>query len=138
VTELQHRLLVLVLRLGGVITAMAFPAMLLPTDWMASTHEWLGMGEFPRAPVVDYLARSAAALYGFHGVLLLLISRDPVRYRSIVRYLGFMNVVLGIMFVFIDLHAGMPPFWTLAEGPPVAAFGLVVLYLSRSLTGASR
>jgi hypothetical protein len=134
----SSHLLVLLLRLGGVITLTAFLAMLMPTDWMAATHEWLGMGEFPRAPVVDYLARSAAALYGFHGVLLLLVSRDPVRYRSIVRYLGFMNVVLGVMFVFIDLHAGMPALWTLAEGPPVAAFGLVVLYLSRSLTGASR
>jgi len=57
-----------------------------------------------------------------------------MRYRTIVRYLGFMNVVLGIMFVFIDLHAGMPALWTLMEGPPVAVFGLVILYLSRSLS----
>ena len=27
----------------------------------------------------------------------------------------------------------MPAFWTLAEGPPVVAFGVLVLYLSRSL-----
>jgi hypothetical protein len=58
-------LLVFLLRLGGTMTVLAFPAMLLPPDWMAATHRWLGMGELPEAPVVDYLARSVSALYGF-------------------------------------------------------------------------
>ena len=44
-----------------------------------------------------------------------------------------MNVLFGIFLVLIDLHARMPSFWTMAEGPPVAAFGVMVLYLSRSL-----
>jgi hypothetical protein len=50
-----------------------------------------------------------------------------------VLYLGAMNVLFGICVVFIDLHAGMPLFWTLGEGPPIIAFGAIVLYLSRSL-----
>jgi hypothetical protein len=127
----RQRLLVILLRLAGVFTLMAFLAMLMPQDWMASTHEWLGLGGFPRAPVVEYLARSVAALYGFHGVLLLLIARDPVRYRGIVRYVGVMNVVFGMLLVAIDLRAGLPMWWTLAEGPPIVAFGAVVLYLNR-------
>jgi hypothetical protein len=121
------------LRLGGGVTAAAFLAVLLPRDWMAATHQWLGLGEFPRVAVVDYLTRSVAALYGFHGVLLLLVSRNPAQHRSIVRYIGLMNVFFGLLLVLIDLHAGMPAFWTLAEGPPVVAFGVLVLYLSRSL-----
>ena len=129
----HRRILVVLLRLAGGITVTAFLAMLLPADWMAATHRWLGMGEFPRVPVVDYLTRSVAALYGFHGVLLLLVSRNPAQYRSIVRYLGSMNVLVGCFLVLIDLHAGMPSFWTMAEGPPVAAFGVLVLFLSRSL-----
>jgi hypothetical protein len=100
---------------------------------MASTHRWLGLGEFPRTAVVDYLARSVAALYGFHGALLLLIARDPERHASIVRFVGWMNLCFGAMMVAIDVHAGLPLWWTLGEGPPVAAFGIVVLYLSRSL-----
>ena len=60
-------MLVFLLRLAGSVTASAFLAIFLPVEWMASTHRWLGLGEFPRAPVVDYLARSIAALYGFHG-----------------------------------------------------------------------
>ena len=126
-------ILVVLLRLAGGITATAFLAMLLPTEWMAATHRAIGLGEFPRAPVVDYLARSIAALYGFHGVLLLLVSGDPVRYRPIIRYLGFMNVLFGVALVLIDLNAGMPTLWTLAEGPPIIGFGVVVLYLSRRI-----
>jgi len=132
-STVHRRILVVLLRLGGAVTVTAFLAMLLPTDWMAATHRWLGLGEFPRVPVVDYLTRSVAALYGFHGVLLFLVSRNPVQYRSIVRYLGSMNVLFGIFLILIDLHAGMPSVWTMGEGPPVAAFGVLVLYLSRSL-----
>lgn len=111
------RLLRVLLRIGGTVLVLAFPTMLLPADWMAATHEWLGLGEFPRAPVVDYLARSAAALYGFHGILLFVISSDPARYRSILWYLVFMNFTLGLMLVAVDVHAGMPLWWTVSEGP---------------------
>jgi hypothetical protein len=128
----RTRLLVVILRLAGIVTITAFPAMLLPVDWMASTHRWLGLGEFPRAPVVEYLARSIAALYGFHGVLLLIVSTDPQRYRPIIRYVAAMNVVFGTMLLAIDAHAGMPPAWTLLEGPPVIAFGIVMAVLTRA------
>ena len=129
----QIRLLVFLLRLAGVVTTSAFLAILLPRDWMAATHEWLGLGEFPRAPVVDYLARSIAALYGFHGVLLLIVSRDPVRYKPLVTFVGILNVTFGVIMTAIDLYAPMPMLWTLTEGLPIIAFGLVVLYLCRSI-----
>lgn len=128
----ETRLLVFLLRAGAVLTGSAFLAMLLPVEWMAVAHRWLGMGEFPQAPITDYLARSVAALYGFHGVLLFLISRDPVRHITFVRYVGWMNVCFGIVLLLIDLHAGLPRWWTLSEGPPVAILGLLVLYLSAS------
>jgi hypothetical protein len=129
----QRQLLIVLLRFAGLITMSAFLAMLLPVEWMASTHRWLGLGELPRSPVVDYLARSVAALYGFHGVLLWLIARDPERHASIVRFVGWMNIGFGVMMIVVDVHAGLPLWWTLGEGPPTAMFGGVVLYLSRSL-----
>ncbi|HXW08304.1 MAG TPA: hypothetical protein VD833_23940 [Vicinamibacterales bacterium] len=125
------RLIVFLLRLSGAITVSAFLAMLLPVDWMASTHEWLGLGAFPRAPVVEYLARSIAALYGFHGALLLLISTDPVRFRPLVWFVVVVNISFGLMMLAIDLHAGMPAYWTAAEGPPITALGLVLGLLNR-------
>ena len=122
-------LLVLVLRFGGVLLTLAFPAILLPTDWMAAIHDWLGLGEFPAAPITDYLARSISALYGFHGVLLLIIASDPVRYERIVLYLGITNILLGLTMLAIDLHAGLPAWWTAFEGPPVMGLGVLVLWL---------
>jgi hypothetical protein len=127
------RLLALLLRLGGAVLCTAFLAMFLPTAWMASTHEWIGLGAFPRSAVVEYLTRSIAALYGFHGVLLFIIARDVVRFAAIVRYIGVMNVLFGSMMTVIDLDAGMPTLWTLFEGPPVVGMGAAILYLSQSI-----
>jgi hypothetical protein len=135
-TNVQRKLLVVLLRLGGAVTSAAFLAIFLPVDWMAATHRWLGLGEFPRAPVVDYLARSIAALYGFHGVLLLIVARNPLQYRTIVQYVAVMNIVFGLLITVIDVNAGMPSYWTLAEGPPIIGFGAIVLSLSRSLREA--
>ena len=131
-------LLVLLLRLAGTVTVLAFLAMLLPVDWMDTIHRSIGLGELPRSPAVDYLARSVAALYGFHGVLLLLVSTNPVRYRDIIWFVAILNIVFGVMLVIIDLHAGMPLFWTLFEGPSIVVFGTVIALLNRSVRpGAS-
>ena len=131
--DARRRLLVLLLRFTGCVLIIAFLAIFLPVEWMASTHHALGMGDFPRAPVVDYLARSVAALYGFHGVLVLIVSGDPVRYRGIVSYLGIMNVLFGVTVFGIALHAGLPVWWTVLEGPPAVIIGIVVTVLNRSM-----
>lgn len=125
------RLLKILLRIAGAITASALLAVVLPVEWMASTHARLGLGEFPRAPIVDYLARSIAGLYAFHGILLLLVSSDPVKYASIVTYIAWVNIAFGCMLLGIDLHAGMPNWWTYTEGPPIVLFGILVLVLNR-------
>jgi hypothetical protein len=49
-----------------------------------------------------------------------------VKYRALVWYAAAMNIVFGMLMIAIDLHAGMPMFWTLAEGPPIIALGLAV------------
>jgi hypothetical protein len=127
----MQKLLVLLLRLAGAVMVTAFLAVLLPVDWMADTHQRLGLGEFPRTPIVDYLARSVALLYGFHGVLVLIVSRDPVKYRTIVWYLAVMNTLFGAIILVIDIHAGLPAMWTVLEGPPVSAFGITLGLLNR-------
>ena len=122
-------LLTLILRIGGVATVSAFFTVFLPVEWMASTHEALGLGTFPRTAVVDYLARSIALLYGFHGVLMLIVSSDPFRYRTIVTFLGIMNITFGIAILGIDLHAGMPMWWTVGESASIFITGVVLLLL---------
>jgi hypothetical protein len=125
------RWLKVVLVLAGLTTVSAFPAMFLPADWMASMHARLGLGEFPAGPLVDYLTRSIAALYGFHGALLLFVSRDPIRYEPIVEFIAVVNITFGVIMIAVDLHAGMPTFWTVAEGPPIILLGMLVGTLNR-------
>jgi hypothetical protein len=134
---MTHRPLVLLLRCGAVLTGSAFLALFLPVESMASTHRWLGLGEFPRAPIVDYLARSVAAFYGFHGVLLFLISTDVVRFRPLVWYVAVMNVLLGVTLLAIDVHAGLPAYWIALEGPPVIVIGLLVAFFNWRLVPAA-
>ena len=125
--------LVLLLRIAGGFMLLAFGAIFLPSEWMAVSHRRLGLGEFPASPLVDYLTRSVSALYGIHGGLYLAIARNLRRYAGILTYVASMNIVFGILMVGIDVSAGMPWYWTLGEGPPVLAFGVLQLWMLRSV-----
>ncbi len=126
-----ERLLVLLLRLAGAVTLCAALALPLPTEWMSRIHEALGLGPFPAAPLTEYLTRSISALYAAQGVLSLVVSRDVRRLRPVVVYLGWFHVGFGAVMTVIDRVAGMPWWWTLAEGPGVFGAGVVVLVLVR-------
>src|SRR5262245_48226303 len=80
--------LVLLLRLAGVSALFALVAVFMPFSWMVATHRWLGLGEMPDGPVVEYLARSVSAFYALFGALFLVVASDPERYRPVVRFLG--------------------------------------------------
>jgi hypothetical protein len=53
----SDKALVLLLRFVGVSALFALVAVFMPVSWMAATHRWLGPGEMPTGPVVEYLAR---------------------------------------------------------------------------------
>jgi len=127
--SVHEKLLVWLLRLFGVVTMLAIFAVFLPVEWMARTHAWLGLGEYPDVPLTDYLTRSLSAMYAIHAGMLLVVATDVRRYRAIVVYFGWLLIGCGVLFVGIDLHAGMPHWWTWAEGPPVFVSGIAVLYL---------
>lgn len=124
-------LLQLLLRGLGALDLLAFGAMLMPEEWMAAAHAWLGMGDLPRAAVVDYLARSASLMYAQHGAVFLFISTDVRRYRPLIRCLAFIAILSGGLMLAIDLSAGIPLFWTLIEGPGYIALASAVLVLCR-------
>jgi hypothetical protein len=131
--SVQEKALIVILRLSGIVLLTAFPMMLLPVDWMAATHRWLGLGEFPASTLVDYLTRSISFLYGFHGGLLLLISVDIRRYRGVLVYMIVMSVAFGASMIAVDLHAGIPLRWTLCEGPPISVLSVVLAWLLRAV-----
>src|SRR4051794_28858642 len=101
---------------GGALFALG--AVFMPLSWMVVTHRWLGLGEMPTAPVVEYLARSVSAFYVLFRALCLLVASDLERYRPVVRFLGLGFFLLGIVFTGVDLLTGMPWWWSVFEGPP--------------------
>jgi hypothetical protein len=124
-------ILVLILRVGGGLTCLAVFAIFLPTTWMAVIHRWLGLGEFPDTPIIQYLARSISALYALCGGLTILASLNVHRFGPVITYLAIASMLFGVVMIGVDMMAAMPTSWTAGEGPPILALGLVILLLNR-------
>jgi hypothetical protein len=120
--------LIITLRLLGAMDMLAFIAVAMPTAWIRLGHQWCGLGDYPDAPIVGYLARSASALYALHGLIIVFMSFDVRRYWSLIRFLASITVAHGLVMYGIDLAVGMPVWWTIVEGPAFAATGLIVLF----------
>jgi hypothetical protein len=125
-----RQLLIVLLRFGAVMTGLAFLTLPMPVATMVSVHRWLGLGELPPGPIVEYLARSVSALYGFHGVLLFLLSTNVDRFAPIIRFVAVMNVLFGTILIAIDVKAGLPALWIAFEGPPLVLTGLALWLLN--------
>lgn len=120
------------LRFVGGIELCAIPFILVPVSWMAEIHEGvLGLGPLPRAPIVDYMARSLSMLYAVHGTVVFRVSFDVVRYRPLIGLLGGLHVAVGAIVIAIDVAAGLPWWWVIGEGPGILVGGLLVLILNR-------
>jgi hypothetical protein len=132
-----ERILVIVLRSVGVIDLLAIGAVLMPQRLMALGHSWAGLGPFPDAAIVGYLARSASALYALHGALIVFISFDVRRYWNLIAFLAWAAIVHGIIIAGIDTAEGVPRWWTILETSCIIAIGLVILSLQH-LAGPRR
>jgi hypothetical protein len=119
------------LRIVGVLTLLALVCVLMPKSWMASTHEWLGLGELPAAPIVENLARSVSAFYAIFGAVCLVMATDLERYRPLVRFLGVVVALFGVVLIGIDLTAGMPLWWTASEAGSTIVFGALMFFFAR-------
>jgi hypothetical protein len=127
----SDKALVILLRFVGVSALFALVAVFMPFSWMAATHRWLGLGEMPDGPVVEYLARSLSAFYAVMGALCLVVATDLERYRPLVRFLGVVFALMSVVFLAVDLSAGMPWWWTASEGPGGVVFGVLLFVLAR-------
>ena len=127
----DHRALIILLRVVGVLSCTAIFACVMPTTWIVATHRWLGLGEFPDAPLTQHLARSISALYAIFGGLAIVISTDVPRYAPIIRFFAYVTLAFGVLITGIDAIAGMPTYWTLFEGPTTFILGVVILLLVR-------
>lgn len=118
-----------IFRIEALVLLCALPAVVMPTGLMAEIHRALGMGEFPRAPLVEYLTRSLSLLYASWAPLLFLVANDLRRYLPIVWLLSWFRPGFGLAMVVLDLYVGLPMLWVAFEGPPLVAVSLVGLWL---------
>ena len=126
------KVLVILFRyLLGIGSLFALIPVFMPVSWMAATHRWLGLGEMPTGPVVEYLARSLSAFYALVGALCLLVASDLERYRPLVRFLGVAFALMSLVLLGVDLAAGMPWWWSASEGPGGVVFGALLFVLAR-------
>ena len=115
----------------GAVTAMALVPFVMPRSWMVEVHEWLGMGLLPDKPVVEYLARTTSALYGFLGVLYLVLATDVRRYARIITFSAAATLILSSVNTALSLRAGMPAWWMWSDAAACWLFGLGILFLQR-------
>jgi hypothetical protein len=127
----SDRALVILLRVVGVAALFALVAVFMPTSWMTTTHRWLGLGEMPTGPMVEYLARSVSAFYALFGAFCLMVAADLDRYRPLVQFLGVAFALMSFVLLGVDLAAGLPWWWTASEGPGGVVFGALMAVLAR-------
>ena len=116
----------------------ALTAVFMPASWHDHFHAVAGLGALPHLPVVLYLARSASALYAVFGALLLFLSRDVVRYLPVIRFLVRIALVHAVVLVGIDLNAGLPIWWAVAEGGGYAGWAGVAMWLEGKISPKSK
>lgn len=134
-TKTAKTVLSAVLCILGGGASFAVVAVFMPMSWMVAIHRWLGLGEMPTAPIVEYLARSVSAFYVFIGALCLVVASDLERYQPLVRFLGVGFFVTGVVFTGVDVVTGMPWWWSVFEGPPGILVGAWMFYLARNNRG---
>jgi hypothetical protein len=126
---MKKKTLIIILRLSGLMLVTAFVAVFLPYETMAKIHQQIGLGSMPQLPILDYLARSVSFFYGIHGVIVLYISFNLMRYLQFLKLLCYLGFVFGIALFIIDIKAPMPANWAFSEGPLIVSLNLVVYVL---------
>ena len=133
-----ERWLKLFLRAIGVACLFALFAIFLPRAWMATVHEWSGLGKLPEGVVVDYLARATSAFYAMFGGLMLIAASDTKRYAAIITYCAWLGVVYGAGMAASNALLHMPLSWVLGEGLTAVPTGIVLLLLQRAAAKPAR
>ena len=118
--------------LGGICVLALFP-LFVPRSWLDVGHQFLKLGGFPTAPIVEYLARSVCALCAFYGGLLLLLAGDVRRYVGIIQYQAVAIMTLSAVGIFAGTRAGVPAYLVIADALGCWVFLLPILILSARL-----
>ena len=125
----MEKSLIIILRVSGIMLIMAFAGVIMPYDMMAKVHQQIGLGHFPQLPILDYLARSVSLFYIMHGIIVLYISFNLLRYLQFLKLLCYLGLGFGMALFIIDINAPMPANWAFGEGPIIILLNLLVYIL---------
>jgi hypothetical protein len=129
--ETAAKILSWLMILVGGMAMLAVVPVIMPTAWMETANDYIGLGPFQRSPLMEYLTRSLSLLYVLFGTLTLYLGLNVRRYLPMIGLIGWLTIVLGVGLTGIDFAAGMPASWSWSEGPPTIAIGLAFLWLVR-------
>ena len=134
-----ERKLRLLLRVVGLLDFSAVLVVFVPLSFLTVATRRLGLEPLPDVPLTQYILRTASALYAFHGVLFLYLSRDIRRYAQFIEFLSWAALVHGSLVQAVMWRVGMPGWWQATEA--IGYFGPAIgtLWLLRTLVhrGAS-
>ena len=125
----SERWLMLLLRLVGTAAILAIIPVFMPRMWIDWCHRAVGFGPFPEGPVAEYLARCTSMFYVVAGIIQWWFSLDVRRFGRPIVALGIFMLIGGMVLLWIDIQSGMPPWWTVLEGPLSVGLGAVYLVL---------
>lgn len=129
----KQKTITLLLRIAGTIEILAFISVFMPRSWMVAGHTFLGLGEFPDGPLIDFMIRQSSYVYGIQGVLMWILSFDPKRFLPIIMYIGISFTIAGPIFLWINTTSALPFYITLMDSGSVFCFGIILLWLSISI-----
>lgn len=126
-----ERALVWILRFAGVVCLLGVVGLFLPTNAMAAVHEWAGLGQFPNEPIAVYLARATSALCGLFGGLMIFLSGDVQRHRSVIAFQAIGLIAVSGALVIASIGSGRLFYYLLADAAACWAYSIPVLWLLR-------
>lgn len=124
-----ERCLAWFLRIEAMMLMCALPAVVMPTEWMATIHAAVGLGELPRTPLVEYLTRSLSLVYAGWGPILIALSWDVKRHLPVLWVFSWMSLAFVPAIVILDVVAAMPLGWIVWEGVSVLVIATVGVML---------
>jgi hypothetical protein len=114
--------------MGG-ICLFALVSLWMPRSWIEAGHRWVGWGEFPAAPIAEYLVRSVSALSAFYGGLLIALSFDVRRYAPLIRYQAVAIMALSACAIVVGKWAGLPLWFVGGDAAACWAYCIPMLVL---------
>ena len=106
-------------------------AVVMPRAWHVATHAVLGLGDFPEAPIAEYLARGMSGMCGFYGLLLIYLANDVRKHLRLIVWQAIALTSISLLATLSQPRSGMPGWWLYGDLLSVAAFSAITIVLAR-------